>query len=211
MKFLLFFVSLIFSYIFYIFYNLTKWKNYLWNIIQNPVNLSSFSWNLLIESFIFLLIWIIFLYFFSDLKVWWKEKTWVYKNEVMYFIFYTLFIFYMFFFNKWFDSFIIIIIIIFVLSDVFFNHLSYISRLNSYKIKFRYIWLLLSYLNTLLSFYYILKNGINLILLFVLFFNFYFNLIVHKKYTNYISLIVSTSIIFFLFYCLYFFVIKIYI
>lgn len=211
MKFLLFFVSLIFSYIFYIFYNLTKWKNYLWNIIQNPVNLSSFSWNILIESFIFLLIWIIFLYFFSDFKVWWKEKTWVYKNEVIYFIFYTLFIFYMYFLNKWFDSFIIIIIIIFVLSDVLFNHLSNISRLNSYKIKFRYIWLLLSYLSAVLSFYYILKNWISVILLFILFFSFYFNLVVHKKYTNYISLIVSTSIIFFLFYCLYFFVIKLYI
>lgn len=208
MKFLLFFVSLIFSYIFYIFYNLTKWKNYLWNIAQNPVNLDSLSWNLLIESFVFLLIGIIFLFIFSDLKSSWSEKKWLYKNEIMYFLFYTLFIFYMYFLNKWIDWFTISITIIFVSSDILFNHLSNIKKLFDYKVKFRYLWLILNYLSTILSIYYILKNWINYVLLFILFFNLYFNIVVHKKYTNYISLLFSISIMFFLFYSLYLFVIK---
>lgn len=208
MKFLLFFVSIVFSYIFYIFYNLTKWKNYFWSIAQNPVNFDSLSWNLLIESFLFLLIWIFFLFLFSSFKPNIKQNKWIYKNEILYFVYYIFFIFYIYFFNKWFESITIIILLFFVLSDVLFNHISNIKIYSNYKIKLRYIWLILNYISTIFSFYHIFNNWLNIILIFILIFNLYFNLVVHKKYINYISFLISITIILVFIYSIYMYIIK---
>lgn len=211
MKFLLFFVSLVFSVIFYIFANLSKWKDILWKTIDNPINLVWFSPNLLIESFIFLLIWIIFIYFFSNLKSKWKEKFWTYRVEIFYFVYYISFIFYIYFFNKWFDNYLVFTIVWFVLSDMIFNHISNISSLTKVKIKLKYIWLIINYLVSFFSIYYIYENWLTFIPLFILIFNLFFNILVHKKYINYISLFISILIILFLSYSLYFFLFELYI
>lgn len=204
MKFLLFFVSFIFSMIFYSFYNFSNWKSLSWAKISNPVIFHSFTWNLLIESFIFLLIWIFFLYFFSDLKSKWQSKLWNYKIEALYFLFYICLIFYVYFINKWFDFVSIVILLLFILSDVLFNYISNFKLLAKEKIRLRYIWLILNYVSWLLSIYYINKNWINFLFFLILIYNIVFNFLVHKKYTNYISLLNSILIILFLVYKLSF-------
>ena len=211
MKFLLFFISLIFSIIFYIFANLSNWKNILWNTINNPLDLQWFSQNLLIESFVFLLIWIIFLYFFSNLKSKWQTKLKAYKLEVYYFLYYILFIFYIYFFNKWFDFYLISLIITFVLSDMIFLHISNIHQLDKFKIKLKYTWLILNYISSLLAIFYIHKYSLHFIAVFILVFNLFLNIVVHKKYINYVSLFFSIIISLFLLYSLYFFIFGLYI
>ncbi len=75
MWFLLFFISIIFSSIFYFFYDLSN----SWNIVKDTRFITqyfdSLSWNLLIESFSFLWIAIFFLFFFSSVFYWKKEKS----------------------------------------------------------------------------------------------------------------------------------------
>jgi hypothetical protein len=211
MKFLLFFVSFIFSIIFYTFHWLSKWKDIFWENISNTFPLLSFSWNLLIESFIFIFIGIIFLYLFSDFKNKGSIKLESYKTEIIYFLFYIFFIFYIYFLNSTININLIIIIISFILSDILFNHLSNISSLIKYKSKFRYLWLIINYIATWLSVFYIYKNWVNFIPLAILIFNITFNILVHKKYTNYISLLISILIILFLLYSLFFSLFELYI
>ena len=211
MKFLLFFISLVYSIIFYTFYNLSKWKDVFWNRINNFVELQSISWNLLIESFIFLLIGIIFLYFFSSLKSKWQKKIENYKIEILYFLFYSISIFYIYFFNNWLDDFSILIIILFILSDLIFNHLSNIKYLYKNKVFLKYLWLILNYIVSTLSIYYIYDNWIYFIPFFILIFSILFNFLVHKRFTNYISLFISILIILFLFYSLFFSLFELYI
>lgn len=211
MKFLLFFVSFIFSLIFYVFHNLTIWKDILWNSISNSVELLSLSSNLLIESFIFLLIGIFFIYLFSDFKNKWNTKLINYKLEIAYFLFYIYFISYIYFFNNWININILLIIIIFILSDISFNYISNIKSLEKFIIKFRYLWLILNYISSLLSIYYISINGLEVVLLVILIFNIIFNFLIHKKYINYISLLFSILVILFLLYNLYLFIFELYI
>lgn len=208
MKFLLFFVSFIFSFIFYTFYNLSIWKDIYWNIIENKVFLQSLGWNLLIESFLFLFIWFFFLYIFSGIK--WKEKFVTYKFEIIYFLYYFLFISYIYFFKIDLNLFFIILIIIFIFSDILFNHISFIKRLKGKKIILRYIWLLLNYISSLISFYFIYKNWLSFIPSYIILFNIIFNFFVHKRYINYISLFFSILNLFFIIYYLYFFIFDIY-
>lgn len=211
MKFLLFFVSFIFSIIFYIFYNLTIKKDILWNTISNSIELLSFSWNLLIESFLFIFIGIIFIYLFSDLKYKWNTKIGNYKIEILYFLFYIFSIFYIYFINNWFSFYITIIIIFFILSDILFNHISNIIFFKKHKENLKYLWLILNYISSLLSIYYIFNNSIEFIPFIILIFNIIFNILIHKNYINYISLLLSIFTILFLFYNLYLFLFEIYI
>lgn len=213
MKFLLFFVSIIFSVIFYIFYSLTKWRDIFWEKISNSYNFVSFSGNLLIESFVFVLLSIMFLYLFSNLKEKWSNKIKNYKTEIFYFIFYIILIFYIYFFNKNINLSIAIIIIFFIIWDMIFNHISNIYTLINQKIKLRYIGLVINYIVSLLSILYIYKNNISIlsfIPILILIFNIYFNILIHKKYINYISLFFSLFTILFLFYNLFFLIIKLY-
>ncbi len=211
MKFLLFLVSIIFSIIFYIFYWLSVWKDIFWNNISNSFELHSFSWNLLIESFIFLFIGILFLYFFSDMKEKWTNKLSSYKIEILYFIFYTIFMYCIYFYNNTLNFYIITISILFILSDLLFNHISNIPSLNKYKINLKYFWIILNYIVSIVAIIYIYNIWNSLILFLILGFNVVFNILIHKNYTNYISLLISTLIILFLFYSLYFLLFELYI
>lgn len=225
MKFLLFFISLVFSIIFYIFYNLSLWKDIFWDTISNSVNILSISNNLLIESFIFLFIWILFLYKFShfrkntEIKSINETKILDYKYDILYFIFYIIlyFIFYiifiysLYFLNFIVNNIILISIILFISSDILFNHISNYNIFIKNKVNIRIIWLILNYFSSILSVFYILNNENYLISILILLFNIVFNLLVHKKYTNYISLFISILLIVFLFYILYFWLFKLYI
>jgi hypothetical protein len=91
MRALLFVLSLVYSIIFYIFYNFSENKNifweffvnqnYIWNlsvlriteIFPNKEYFVSISWWLLLESIWFLFLWIIFIYYFSF--AWISQKT----------------------------------------------------------------------------------------------------------------------------------------
>jgi len=211
MKFLLFFVSTLFSLIFYTFYNLTLWKNLLWKEIQNKVSLDSFSWNLLIESFLFFFIWIIFIYAFSGFNSKKQTKIITNKLEILYFIYYSIFIFYIFFLNSWLNFFSISLILLLIISDILFNHLSNFHRFINFKIIFRYVWLIINYIITFISIYYIYKNWLSFIPFYILFYNIIFNFIVHKKFTNYISLFVSIIACLFLIISFCFFIYDIFI
>lgn len=211
MKFLLFFVSICFSLIFYIFSNFAKWRDLLGNKINNSIDLVWISPNLLIESFIFFLIGIIFLYIFSKSKSTSQSTLLTYKLEISYFIFYVLLIFYLYFFNKWFDNYLLIIMLFFILSDILFNYISNISYFLKKKIYLKYVWLILNYISSFSAIYYIFINWVDYILLFILIFNIIFNILIHKRYTNYISLFVSIGTIIFLLFNLYFFIFKLYI
>lgn len=213
MKFLLFFVSIIFSTIFYTFHSLTKWKNFFWEKISNSYNFVSLSGNLLIESFVFVLLAILFLFIFSNLKEKWSNKLNTYKNEVLYFIFYIILVFYIYFFSKNINLSIVIILILFIIWDMIFNHISNIPSLINKKIKLRYAWLIINYVVSILSMFYIYKNNLSILSFvptLILIFNIYFNILIHKKYINYISLFFSIFTILFLLYNLFFVVIKLY-
>ncbi|MCD5385260.1 hypothetical protein LRZ95_01180 [Candidatus Gracilibacteria bacterium] len=234
MKFLLFFISIVFSFIFYIFYGLSVGKDIFGKDIYNQVNLYSISGNLLIESFIFFLIGIIFLYYFS---FFYKEKKELnnnnnnnnnnleknidfnkknksilnYKYKILYFIYYIIFVYILYFLNFSLDYILLVGIIIFIFSDILFNHISNIKSLSDKKIKIRVVGLLLNYISSLILIYFLLNNDINLMATFILLFNVVFNFLVHKNFKNYISLLISIFLTVFLFYILYFWLFGLYI
>lgn len=86
MRYLFFIISFLYSAIFFVFY---KFINSNPNVInlslkdslifwsQNPIIIQSFFWNLLVESVIFLLIWIFLFFYFSTLK----SKAWDIESE----------------------------------------------------------------------------------------------------------------------------------
>jgi hypothetical protein len=229
MKFLLFFISLFFSFVYYVFYSLSEWKTILWKKLEvdlektqtwetisnyNIVSIDSISWNLLIESFIFIIIWVIFLYIFSDIKYNKSNKPsklWAYKLEIIYFLFYLIGTFYLLFIWEKINIFLISILSIFIFSDIIFNHISTIKRLATKKIIFRYIWLLLNYISSILIIFYTINKWIYFIPLFILLYNFIFNIFVHKKYNNIISLIISILLLLFFIYVLFFSKLEVYI
>ncbi len=68
MKFVLFFISLIFSFIFFIFYRLTKWDLVFFDYVKITRNLDSISWNLIFETIFFLFLGIFLFVYFSNTK-----------------------------------------------------------------------------------------------------------------------------------------------
>ena len=192
MRFLLFFVSGLFSFIFYVFYLLSSGKNIFWEEVMKIWEKTSLSWNLLIESILFLLIWITFVLFFSPL---WDDKKTINK-EILYSTIFYLFLlipvyFWLFVVNK----IIFVLLIIFIFWDICFRILSNIPSFSIQKTNLRYFWLALNYLSTLSSLFYLLIVDFSYYLLLVCLFSTVFNYQIHKKYSNYISLSASILII----------------
>jgi hypothetical protein len=192
MRFLLFFISFLFSLIFYIFYLLSKWENIFWEEILNVGSIVWISWNLLIESIIFIVIWIIFIILFSPLNQ--DRKT--INKEIFYNILFYIFLlvplyFQIFSANKA----IIILIIIFIFWDICFRILSNVSIFVKEKIKLRYFWLALNYLTVISSLFYVFLVDFSYYLLLISVFSAIFNFQVHKKYWNYISIVLSIGIV----------------
>jgi len=66
MNYLLFFITSIFSFIFFIFYKLNSWDNFFWYSLNSGKNFSSLSGNLIIESMAFLILAIFLFIYFSN-------------------------------------------------------------------------------------------------------------------------------------------------
>ena len=106
MNLLLFFVSSIFSFIFYFFYTRSLWKDVFLNDTFVQSNINSLTGNLFIESFLFLVIWVVLYLSFSSLdsikdvegakKLEFKDMTWFVVNffkKYLYYIGFFLFYF----------------------------------------------------------------------------------------------------------------------
>ncbi len=202
MRLLLFFVSSLFSFIFYSFYNLNNWKTILWNdryaieleSIFNYLGLETWI-SLLFLSVLFLTIAITFVIYFSPLKI--SENTNKYKidKSILYYsLFYILLItpLYFGFFN--YDLLIIFFIILFIIWDFSFNHLPKLPFLKKYELDLKYFWLILNYLIWISSLFYIYIIEFSYYLFFIVLFLIFFNYQVHKNYINYISLVYSLFI-----------------
>ena len=204
MRLLLFFVSFIFSFIFYSFYLLTKWKNFLGEQAFYNLKIESLSSNLLIESIFFLVIWFIFIVYFTSYK---ENKIQNFYNKILYLLYYFLLItpFYLSFFKP--DFIIFTFIIIFIFWDLIFNYISNLNYFKFEKVKLRYFWLILNYLVFISSLVYIFIVEFSYYIILIIIYSIFFNYFIHKKYSNYISLFLS--ILWFLL-LIYFLFLKIY-
>jgi len=73
MNLLLFFVSSLFSVIFYIFYLVQIWQDFLWCSFKSKISFNTF-WDLYLEAIGFFIIWVFFLFFFSNFWFKWTSK-----------------------------------------------------------------------------------------------------------------------------------------
>ncbi len=208
MRLLLFFVSFIFSFIFYSFYLLTKWKNFLGEQAFYNLKIESLSSNLLIESIFFLVIWFIFIVYFTSYK---ENKIQNFYNKILYLLYYFLLItpFYLSFFKP--DFIIFTFIIIFIFWDLIFNYISNLNYFKFEKVKLRYFWLILNYLVFISSLVYIFIVEFSYYIILIIIYSIFFNYFIHKKYSNYISLFLSILWFLLLIYFLFLKIYKIYI
>lgn len=198
MRLLLFFISLFFSLIFYWFYHITNWLNFYWLKNLWILRIESLSWNLLIETFIFLFFWVIlFLYFSPDLKLDRLSEKILWNLKKSYFIFYFLLIISIFSGRFHYDTFVLFSIIFFIFSDICFNFLSNLPYFKEQKNNLRYFWLFLNFSSTFISLYYLFNLWFSLFLVLILGFNVFFNYIIYKKYWNIASKLAYLSIIIF--------------
>lgn len=207
MRLLLFFVSFTFSFIFYIFYNLNKSKNIFWDKILSNFDSNWLFWNFLYESFIFFIISIIFLFYFSPRS--WEKSIFLDKYKILFLIFYTLIAFLFYFTNIFYNKFIIITLVLFFIWDILFKFISNINRsyFKNNKYKIRFLWIILNYISIIFSFYYLFYKDFYVYLFLISIYSIVFNYQVHKQYTNYISLTISFLLSMFLFYI---FILEIY-
>ena len=102
MSVLLFLVTALYSFIFYRFYLLSGWWNVLSNSSKQLYFFDSFFWNIAIESSIFLVLSLFFLYFFSrfrgiwskSLNVSWSDVSWVSRVFFKDYLYYIWFLFF---------------------------------------------------------------------------------------------------------------------
>lgn len=185
MSFLLFFISILFSSIFYFFYVLSK-KEIVFSALDFPVNqFVSLSWNLLIESWFFFIIWIIFLIIFTSFLN--KKKDVLYNpyvfnffknnfNKILYYVGFILFYSSLYIILKDLSfkfSYIIFIINILILSSFYitkkFFILSDLLKINTIIFSSIYIFL---YLNIFITKFnsFIFIDFLNSLLIFTSFF-----------------------------------------
>ncbi len=200
MRLLLFFVSFIFSFIFYNFYLLTNWVNIFWDNTFYNLKVQSIFWNLLVESVFFIMIWIIFVLAFTTYDE--KNKGLDYK-KILYIIFYIFLLFPFYF--KFFDvnSTVFIFVTMFIFWDISFKYISNIKQFQNQKINLRYFGLILNYLVFISANTYIYLVNFSYFLFLIVLYSIIFNFFIHKNYTNYISLFLSIISFLFLIYYLF--------
>lgn len=201
MRLLLFVISFLFTFIFYIFHLLSKWLDIYWNKISEPIALESLSGNLLIESFLFLLINFFILFYFLPLN----KRKWnkVSKIWFFYLLFYIILFFIIYFIESFLNTYVSIFLIIFLFSDIIFNFISNFTFLEKQKIDLRIFWLILNYINILLWFFILIKQDFFILVFYIIIYNIIFNLYIHKQFTNYVSLTFSISSVLIIFYVLF--------
>ena len=96
-----------------------------------------------------------------------------------------------------------------ILSSLFwvlwFDYLPNLELFKKDKVTFRYIWIIFSYFWIFLWFIYLLMNY-NFVILLIIIFQCIYNFYIHKKYWNYISLIISNLLfVFSIFYTIIYF------
>jgi len=208
MRLLLFFVSFIFSFIFYNFYLLSNWLNIFWDSTFYNLEVKSIFWNLLIESVFFIMIWIIFILSFTSYD---EKNKWLDYKKIIYMIFYIflLFPFYFKFFEV--NNTIFIFVIMFIFWDISFKYISNIKHFQNQKINLRYFGLILNYLVFISANAYFYIVDFSYFLASIIIYSIVFNFNVHKNYTNYISLFLSIISSLFLIYYLFLKIKEIYI
>ena len=205
MRLLLFFVSVCFSVCFYLFYNLSLWKDFMWNKIIHTANISWLYGNLLIESFCFFIIWMFFVFYFSPFNS--EKSILINKKRIFYLLFYIILVSFLYFTDFYINFYIKMTLFIFVLWDFIFNFISNLKIFKKNIFELRLSAIILNYISIFLSVYYIYFKDNYIYLLFILFFSIFFNYFVHKNYTNYISFLISIFIWIYLFYI---FILEIY-
>lgn len=189
MRLLLFLLSLIFSFIFYSFYLLSVWKSFFWNDINYKYFFDSISPSLLIESIVFLILWIIFLFSFTSYKS--KIDNKINYNVILYILFY-LFLLTPIYFNIFeFNFTIFSILSFFIFWDIAFKFLSNLDLFKEQKLNLRYFWLVLNYIAFISSFIYLFIIDFSYYIFLIISYSILFNYQIHKNYTNYISLLLS--------------------
>ncbi|RAL57915.1 hypothetical protein BLD25_00995 [Candidatus Gracilibacteria bacterium GN02-872] len=196
-----------FSFIFYFFHSLQLGKDVFGKSLTK-LHIVPLSGNLLIESSFFMVLGIIFFIYFTPKSNFEFFKN-LFKNysRQIYIFFYVIFFGLLFSGRIFYDSFILFGIIFFLFSDFSFNYLSNLSYFREQKVNLRYFGLFLNYASSFISIYYIYNINFSVLLLFVLFFNLFFNHNIYKKYGNYASAFVYYVIIFLL---LFFLVFRLY-
>lgn len=207
MRLLLFFIWALYSIIFYLFHLLSIGEEIIF-IWQKNIEFSSISWNFLLESILFLVIWILFVIFFTPLKKGSKNISQISLGRFLFYI--ALFIpliLWSFFINKK----IIILLISFVFSDILFSFISNFKDFAKNKIKIRTIWLILNYILTLFLILNIYYFNFSYYIFLMLFYSLFFNFYIYKEYKNYMSLFIFIIILFFIFFNLFLNLQKLYI
>lgn len=207
MRLLLFFICMLFSGIFYVANHINSWKKLFWYTFDR-IRLESFTWNLMIESFIFLALGIFFVFYFTpNLKVdFIFEKVEKYF-KYYYFWYFILFWILLFSWKIFYDMFVLFWIIFFIFSNISFYLVSNLEYFREQKENLRYFWLFLNFASSFISIYYIFNFEFSLLLILVLIFNLFFYYSIFKKYWNIACLWAYYVIIIF---CLLFLILKIY-
>lgn len=207
---LLFFsVSLIFSFIFYSFFELSQGKDIYGALFTSPKPFSSLTGNLFFETVAFFLAGLVLFFLFSNILKRKNNK----KNEFLknyYFLYWALFscMFVFPFIFK--DNFILLAIIFFIFWESCFHIISERTFFQEQKVSIKYFGLALNYLSVLTSLFYLVNIGFSLMLFAILGYSIVFNYLLHKQYTNYVSLFVSGIIsLFLLFFWVHFFYLQI--
>ena len=200
MRFLLVLISFIFSFIFYLFDIKIVWESIFFA-----------HWTI---SLIFFIVLILFFIYFSDFKKN-KEKTQINFKELLkllcdniitlvFLLIFPLWLHYIFnilWLNYYFMS-----LIYFILSISFYFlliNIKYLKNKKDFRITVKYLSLIFVYLSTVFWILYTIKNEENYLIYFILFCSICFNLFIHFKFKNFISLFFSISTIIFFLYQLF--------
>jgi hypothetical protein len=144
------------------------------------------------------LTFLFFIYIFSDFK-YKKNKN---INTIIHIVFYSCFILLCIIFKSY-NYTLLIVFLIFFLSDFSFNYISITKKYINNKIKIRQVALILNFLSSIIIISLYFLNLFNIIYILILFFNIIFNFIINKKYNNIVSLFFSIVTLIFTIYILY--------
>jgi len=177
MRLLLISISLVYSFVFYIFYILSNW-----------INILSFSSNLLYESIIFFIIGIFFYLKFTT-KIAFKIKRKINKDIFLYslFLIIILIIISSFLYLYVTNIFLLLNLLGLILNLIFFFFL--VKYYKKYSILLKKTGVIFLYISTVSWLYYLYNYDFNNIIILTILYSIIFNLLIHIKYSNYISFI----------------------
>ncbi len=214
-------ISIVFSLIFLFFYLSNENKTILDYSFENNIYFESLFWNPILEAIGFSLVW-----FFLYIYLTWiffkikkepenkkeeenKKNEFLskYKKEVLFGFFILLVAFFLFYFAYTYLYKNIIFYLVFILSffsGAIFFYLTKLERFRDKIILLRIISIILSYISIFLIIIYIIKYPLDIYIVLISLYLWLFNLFIHLKFENYISLIFWIITLIFLLYSLYY-------